>query len=200
MSAGSFKQDALGWRISLIKQQFSEWIEYKLSQFDAPDWDGGSWELGWLWQVIKFCLWSIIVILLIWFLWQFWLFLRPYWKRWQKPSNRYSPLIPEPQTHQLSVADWIERSRSARSDGNYRQAIFCLYQGMLKLLDDRGIVPSQLSFTDQEYRRSLSQTQVSPLTPYELLLSIHQRLCFSSAEADRALFEECEQAFEQIVN
>jgi hypothetical protein len=85
-------------------------------------------------------------------------------------------------------------------DGNYRQAIFCLYQAMLKLLDERGIIPTQLSLslTDEEYRRSLLKIPVSPLTPYELLLSTHQRLCFSTAEADRALFEECQQAYQQI--
>ncbi|MEO1673646.1 MAG: DUF4129 domain-containing protein [Cyanobacteria bacterium J06631_2] len=202
MSAGSFKQDGLGWRISLIKQRFSEWIEYRVSKLDLPDWDGESWELSWLWEVIKFCLWSILTILLIWLVWQLWLFLRPYWRRWQRSGDldRHSPFIPEPQTPQLSVADWVERSQSARTEGNYRQAIFCLYQAMLKLLDERGIVTSQLSFTDEEYRRSLLEVQVSPMTPYELLLSIHQRLCFSSTEADQALFEECQLAFEQIVN
>ena len=200
MSAGSFRQDGIGWRISLIQQRFGEWVEYRLSQLDLPDWEGESWDLGWLWQVIKFFLWSILAILLILLLWQLWLFIRPYWKGWQRPSDRYSPFIPQPPTPQLSVADWLERSQSARIEGNYRQAIFCLYQAMLRLLDERGIVPSQPSFTDEEYRRSLSKIQISPLTPYELLLSMHQRLCFSSAEADRAMFEECQQAFEQIAN
>ncbi|MEM6612273.1 MAG: DUF4129 domain-containing protein [Cyanobacteria bacterium P01_C01_bin.72] len=200
MSAGSFKQDGLGWRISLIRQRLGEWIEYRLSKLDLPDWEGESWELSWLWQVIKFFLWSILAILLILLLWQLWLLIRPYWKRWQRPSDRHSPFIPQPQTPQLSVAEWLERSQSARIEGNYRQAIFCLYQAMLRLLDERGIVPSQPSFTDEEYRRSLLKIQISPLTPYELLLSIHQRLCFSSAEADRAMFEECQQAFEQIAN
>jgi hypothetical protein len=69
---------------------------------------------------------------------------------------------------------------------------------MLKLLDERGIIPTQLSLTDQEYRRSLLKIPVASLNSYELLLSIHQRLCFSQAEADRALFEECQQAYQQI--
>jgi hypothetical protein len=198
MSAGSFKQDGLNWRFNLIKQRFSEWIEYQTSQFN-PDWDLKSWQSTLLWQIIKFCLWSIIAILLVWMTWQLWLLLRLYWKRWQRKSDRHTAFMPT-NTSQLSAADWVERSQSARVDGNYRQAIFCLYQAMLKLLDERGIIPTQLSLslTDEEYRRSLLKIPVSPLTPYELLLSTHQRLCFSTAEADRALFEECQQAYQQI--
>lgn len=198
MSAGSFKQDGLNWRIDLIKQRFGEWMEYQTSQLN-PDWDLASFQSTLLWQIIKFCLWSIIAILLVWMTWQLWLLSRVYWKRWQRSSDRHSVIIPT-NTTQLSAADWVERSQSARVYGNYRQAIFCLYQAMLKLLDERRIVPTQLSLTDEEYRRSLLKISVSPLTPYELLLSIHQRLCFSQAEADRALFEECQQAYQQIEN
>jgi hypothetical protein len=199
MSAGSFKQDGLSWRINLIKQRFSEWMEYQTSQLN-PDWDLGSFQSTLLWQIIKFCLWSIIAILLVWMTWQLWLLLRLFWKRWQRPSDRHTAFTSPAKTIQLSAADWVERSQSARVDGNYRQAIFCLYQAMLKLLDERGVIPTQLSLTDEEYRRSLLKIAVSPLNSYKLLLSIHQRLCFSRAEADRALFEECQQAYQQIKN
>ena len=216
MSAGSFKQDGLNWRINLIKQRFGEWMEYQTSQLN-PDWDLASFQKTLLWQIIKFCLWSIIAILLVWITWQLWLLLRLYWKRWQRTSDRHPNFTSPTQTTQLSAADWVERSQSARVDGNYQQAIFCLYQAMLKLLDERGIIPTQLSLTDQEYRRSLLDTvahggnpqdrtvsllkiPVASLNSYELLLSIHQRLCFSQAEADRALFEECQQAYQQIEN
>ena len=195
MSAGSFRQDGVGWRINLIKQRFSEWLEYKLSGLNIDgDLDFGS---SWLWQVIKFCLWSLIAILLVWITWQLWLLLRPYWKRWQRPSDRNTH-TPQPQAIQLSAADWIERSQSARIEGNYRQAIFCLYQAMLQLLDEREIVPAKKSLTDREYRQSLTEINISPLQPYELLLSIHQRLCFSNAEATQSMFEECRQAYQQI--
>jgi len=197
MSAGSFRQDGLGWRINLIRQKFSEWLEYRLSR---PNIDGNSdFGSSFFWQIIKFCLWTLIAILLVWMTWQLWLLLRPYWKRWQR-EDRNSAYTPQPKTHQLSAADWIERSQSARIEGNYRQAIFCLYQAMLQLLDERGVIPVQKSLTDREYRRSLSAIKISPLQPYELLLSIHQRLCFSNAEATQSMFEECQQAYRQIEN
>lgn len=200
MSTGLFKQDGLGWRIDLIKQRFSEWIEYKTSQLDL---DNDSWDLSFLksellWQVIKFCLWSIIAVLLVWITWQIWLLLRPYWKRWQRQSDRLAQDLKPIPTVKQSAADWVERSQTARINGNYRQAILCLYQGMLQLLDERDVIPAQLSRTDEEYRRSLNKLQVSSTQPYELLLSIHQRLCFSSAEASQSLFEQCQQAYRQI--
>ena len=200
MSAGSFKQDGLGWRINLIKQRFSEWSEYQASQLDTDSWDWGFLTSYLLWQIIKFCLWLIIALMLVWMTWQLWLLFRTYWKGWQRTSDRYSAYNPPVNTIQLSAADWVERSQSARIEGNYRQAIFCLYQAMLQLLDERDIIPNQLSLTDEEYRRSLLQIQVSPFPAYELLLSIHQRLCFSRAEANQALFEECQQAYQQIEN
>ena len=190
MSASSFRQDGLGWRINLIKQRFGEWSEYRMSRLDA-DWEFIPFKL------IEFCLWSIIAMLLVWMLWQAWLLLRPYWKRWQRSSDRSTPLTLSPTTPQLSAADWVERSQTARIDADYRRAIFCLYHAMLGLLDERGIITNQPSLTDEEYRRSLLQ-QAFPPQPYELLLSIHQRLCFSRAEADRALFERCQQAYQQI--
>ena len=194
MSAGSFKQDGLGWRSDLIKQRFNEWVEFKTSQLDTS-WDLGFLESKLLWQIIKFCLWMIIALLLVWLTWQLWLLLRPYWKRWQRNDR---PITPNTSIKiRLSVTDWVERSQTARVEGNYRQAIFCLYQAMLQLLDERNIVPHQLSLTDREYRRSLLKTQISS-QPYEFLLSIHQRLCFSKAEADRSLFEQCQQAYKQI--
>ena len=196
MSAGSFKQDGLGWRIDLIKQRFNEWIEFKTSQLDTS-WDLGFLKSELLWQIIKFCLWSIIAVLLVWLTWQLWLWLRPYWKRWQR-DDRHITSNTSINTPQLSVADWVERSQTARVDGNYRQAIFCLYQAMLQLLDERQVIANQLSLTNEEYRRSLLNMQVSPFQPYEFLLSIHQRLCFSKAKADRSLFEQCQQAYKQI--
>ena len=204
MSAGSFKQDGLGWRINLLRQQFGEWSEYRLSQLDTGDWHW-DWDLGWLqskllWQVIKFCLWSIIAIILVWLTWQLWLLLRPYWKRWQRPSDRYTSYTPPVVTPQLSSTDWVEQAQSARIAGDYRQAIFCLYQAMLQLLDEREVITAQPNLTDQEYRRSLLNIQISPLSPYELLLLTHQRLCFSHAEADQTLWEECQQAYQQIKN
>ena len=201
MSAGSFKQDGIGWRIGLLQRKVSEWIEYQTSQveIDSPDWnlENIPWKL--LWLAIKFLLWGIVTLLAVWILWQSWLFIRIYWKRWQRKSDRSWQPVPE-LIPEFSSHDWLDKSQAARINANYRQAIFCLYQAMLQLLDERKIVPAQLSRTDGEYGRSLHQTATNVLPAYELLLSIHQRLCFSRAEASHSLYEQCQQAYQQIAN
>ena len=197
MSAGAFKQDGLGWRINLIRQRFGEWSEYRLSQLDT-DWDLEFIPFKLLWRIVEFCLWSIIALILVWMLWQGWLLLRLYWRRWQRNSSHLAPIVAPAVTPTLSAADWIERSQTARIEADYCRGIFCLYQAMLSLLNEREIISIQPSYTDEEYRRSLLQKQISPLQPYELLLSSHQRLCFGRAAADRTLFERCQQAYNQI--
>ena len=200
----SFRQDGIGWRIDLIKRRVGEWIEYKTSQIDI-DIDIEGWDFGWLkspllWQTIKFLMWSTVALLAVWIVWQLYLLGRTYWKRWQRAEQGYTPVAEPVAAPQFSQADWLERSQNARIEGNYRQAIFCLYQAMLAQLHERGLIQRQLSLSDEEYRRSLTKLQIAPLQPYNFLLSIHQRLCFSKAEADRSLFEECQQAYQQIQN
>ena len=200
MSAGTFKQDGLGWRISLIQRRVGEWLEYKTSEIDV---DPEGWDWSWLkskllWQTLKFLMWSLIAIIAVWLLWQLWLLLRPYWKRWQRQGNSLNQNIPPVIIPQFSQSEWLERSQSARVEGNYHQAIICLYQAMLQLLDERGIIPNQLSRTDEEYRSSLSKEKLAASQAYDLLLSIHQQLCFSKTEADKSLYERCHQAYQQI--
>jgi hypothetical protein len=36
--------------------------------------------------------------------------------------------------------------------------------------------------------------------PYEILLDVHQQLCFGNREASPALLAECERAYEKIMN
>ena len=197
MSAGTFKQDGFGWRIDLLRSRIDEWIELKFSQleFDFPQLSFLQSEL--IWQIIRFFLWSIIAILLVWISWQIWLFLRIYLRKWQRQKNLIESNITRVTPH-LSLAEWAARSQEYSQQGDYRQGIFCLYQAMLQLLHERGIITKQSSRTDQEYKRSLQDLQLSPSQPYELLLSIHQRLCFSSAEASYSLFEQCWQAYQEI--
>ena len=198
MSVGAFKQDGFGWRIDLLRQRIDEYVEFKLSQLelDVPELSFLKSEL--LWQIVRFFLWSIFAVLLVWISWQIWLLLRIYLRRWQKQKQLVEPIRTMTSTPKLSIAEWVARSQEYSQQGDYRQGIFCLYQAMLHLLNEREIIARQSSRTDEEYRRSLQNLQLSQLQPYELLLSIHQRLCFSSAEASQSLFEQCLQAYQAI--
>ncbi|MGK7949366.1 MAG: DUF4129 domain-containing protein [Xenococcaceae cyanobacterium] len=197
MSAEKFKQNGLGWQVDLLRQRIDEYIEFKVSQLsaDIPRLEFLQSEL--FWQIVRVILWSITAILLVWISWRIWLLLRFYLRRWQRQKQTNNSTITMV-TSKITVAEWVARSQEYGKQGDYRQGIFCLYQAMLHLLEDRAIIERQSSLTDREYRRSLQNLQLSQLQTYELLLSTHQRLCFSSAEASKSLFEQCLQAYRSI--
>ena len=197
MSVGSFKQDGLGWRIDLLRQRIDEYIEFKFSQLELDFPEVSFLKSGLFWHIVNFFLWSIIAILLVWISWQIWLLFRVYLRRWKRQERLVEPTITT-SIPKLSIAEWVARSQEYSQQEDYRQGIFCLYQAMLHLLHEREIINRQSSRTDEEYRRALQNLQLSQLQPYELLLSIHQRLCFSSAEASQSLFEQCLQAYQEI--
>ena len=197
MSAEKFKQNGLGWQVDLLRQRIDEYIEFKVSQLslDIPRLEFLQSEL--FWQIVRVILWSITAILLVWISWRIWLLLRFYLRRWQRQKQTNNSTITMV-TSKISVAEWVARSQEYGKQGDYRQGIFCLYQAMLHLLEDRAIIEQQSSLTDREYQRFLQNLQLSQLQTYELLLSTHQRLCFSSAEASKSLFEQCLQAYRSI--
>ena len=197
MSAEKFKQNGLGWQVDLLRQRIDEYIEFKVSQLsaDIPRLEFLQSEL--FWQIVRVILWSITAILLVWISWRIWLLLRFYLRRWQRQKQTNNSTITMV-TSKISVAEWVARSQEYSQQGDYRQGIFCLYQAMLHLLEDRAIIEGKSSRTDEEYKRSLQNLQLSQLQTYELLLSTHQRLCFSSAEASKSLFEQCLQAYRSI--
>ncbi len=197
MSAEKFKQNGLGWQVDLLRQRIDEYIEFKVSQLsaDIPRLEFLQSEL--FWQIVRVILWSITAILLVWISWRIWLLLRFYLRRWKRQTQTNSSTITMV-TSKITVAEWVARAQEYGKQGDYRQGIFCLYQAMLHLLEDRAIIEQQSSLTDREYQRFLQNLQLSQLQTYELLLSTHQRLCFSSAEASKSLFEQCLQAYRSI--
>jgi hypothetical protein len=67
---------------------------------------------------------------------------------------------------------------------------------LLQQLNDNGIALHQPSRTDGEYLRltqDLPQEQA-----YELLLLVHEQLCFGDREISQPVFEECQQAYREI--
>lgn len=196
MATEGWQETNLGWQLRLLQTRINEWIELQATRY-APN----SLDLSWLdtqwFKTIVFGIFGLIVdLLVIWSVWQFGKFLKPYLlslrsaqRRFQNSSNT-TPVV-------LGETQWLARSRSLAEQGNYRQACLCLYQAMLEQLDTRGIIPHQPSRTDGEYLNLISQLP-NP-QPYQTLLIAHQQLCFGQVNASRSLFESCQQAYQEIV-
>lgn len=199
----TFKQNSLSWKIELLRQRLGEWWELliiklskNLPEFSDRDWKNLDQE--WLKQLIKLVLWSIIAIVLVWLTWQLWLWLRPYFLKWQRSRKQLSNLDYPKNRPTLSTNQWVTQSLEYQKQRDYRQAIFCLYQAMIQQLSDRQIINNSPSRTDGEYLNSINQLNLNQFNAYELLLSTHERLCFSSQAASQSLWNECHKAFQSL--
>jgi hypothetical protein len=199
MPTGSFEKNSIGWQLGQLQQRIGEWWELQISRFSgnqpdvsAPTW----WESPILWLIVKAAFWLLVGLLLTWLVWQLWQLLRPYVYSLRKPLSQPSDRATKTPKNELSVAAWLQRSQKFQQQGNYREACFCLYMAMLQRLNDTGIAQHQPSRTDGEYLqlvRQLPQPQ-----PYQTLLATHEQLCFSNTEASRSVFDECQQAYQEI--
>ncbi|MBD2180425.1 DUF4129 domain-containing protein [Planktothrix sp. FACHB-1355] len=195
MSADGFEKTNFGWQVQQLQQQFWEWLELKLSQtpripnISTPDWLGDL-----LWPIFKAVSWIIVAAIATWLLWQLWLILRPYLRSLSfemgNSANQSTP------AKEIATADWVKRSQQFYQQGNYGEALRCLYMAMLQKLHDSGIILNDPSRTDGEYRQ-LTET-LPKQESYQILLTTHEELCFGNAEISPETFELCQQAYRKI--
>lgn len=198
----SYEKTNWAWQIQQLQQQVGEWWELQVSRFspDTPDLPNLSW-LSWLDSpivgiVAKAIFWLILAFLLSWMAVQIMRLLSPYISSLRNQINEQSNNLTKTQVRDLSVADWLARSQKFQRQENYREACLCLYRAMLQRLHDTGIIPHEASRTDGEYLHLIQQ--LSKPNPYQILLMTHQQLCFSNSEASSSLFEQCQQAYQEI--
>lgn len=190
-AAGEFQTTSWGWQIQQAQQRVEEFVERLLFSSD-PTRDPADWSLpDWL---LDGLFWLLVIALVSWAGWQLYRLLNPY--LYPAVRRGRSPLPTTASQPQLTIADWLGRSRTAQRQGNYREACRCLYMAMLQHLSDKNLVPQQASRTDGEYLR-LVQTLNQP-QPYQTLIRTHEQLCFSDATISSDTFERCWQAYQEI--
>jgi hypothetical protein len=197
--SGKFEQSSPDWQIQQIQQRvgeqldrFWQWIERLLMGHQGTPAEG--WELpDWL---LKGLFWLIVPGLVAWLLWQLYKLLSPYLNpalRTNKKQRLNQSLV---QAKELTIAEWLQRSRQSQQQGDYGAACRSLYMAALQHLNDRDLVRQEPSRTDGEY---LSLVQILEQSqPYQILIHAHEQLCFSRAAASVELFDRCWQAYQEI--
>ncbi|NJR67027.1 MAG: DUF4129 domain-containing protein [Leptolyngbyaceae cyanobacterium CRU_2_3] len=193
--AGTFEKTNLDWQIQQLQWQFGEWLERLLaSNSDFPS--GDDWQIPqWL---LRGLFWLIVMGLASFLGWQSYKLFRPYLaESWRL---RRSPSPPAPSSSKtLAVAEWLQQSRQAQQQGNYREACRFLYQAMLQRLNDENLICQDLSRTDGEYVALLhSLSTLDRPQPYQILLRTHERLCFSKTPISAEICDRCWQAYREI--
>jgi hypothetical protein len=195
-AADGFEKTNWGWQLHQFQQQIWEWLELQFSQtrLNFPKVFASNWWFpDWLGKTL---FWVTIALLVAWISWQAW----QHWGSYlQTFPSLWRNLAAKPVTSQASeakVSEWLKRSQAFARKGNYTQACRYLYMALLQQLNDNGIALHQPSRTDGEYLRltqDLPQEQA-----YELLLLVHEQLCFGDREISQPVFEECQQAYREI--
>lgn len=170
-----------------------EWLERFFSSSNStlpavPDWQVPDW-------FQKFLFWGIVLGLILWASCQLYGLLQPYFSRYWH-LNALSPTRPADRATELTISHWLERSRHAQQQGNYREACRALYMAALQHLNDQALIYQEPSRTDGEYL-SLVQT-LAASHPYQTLIHIHEQLCFSQVEISVEVFDRCWQAYREI--
>ena len=199
MSVESFEKDSLGWQLRQLQQQIGEWWEFQTSQINInpPDdsfLSGLDFEL--IWNILKIFGWLLLAIIFCFLALQLVRLLTPYFYYLNNLGESAATQFTNRPAKNLSVSQWLEKAKKSQKQGNYREACRCLYMAALQRLNDKEIIPHQQSRTDGEYLeliRNLSQPQ-----PYQKILQTHEQLLFGNIEVSQSMFEECQQAYQQI--
>lgn len=199
MSTDNFEKTSWDWQLSQLQQQVREWTEYEFSRLQSalPQLPPG-WSISpWLSQLLNLLFWLVVAVFLIWIVWRLWREFHPYVYSWLNRRGNSSAADATIGSNDLSVGLWLARSQEFYRQGNYREACRCLYLAILQRLHDTSLVRHQTSRTDGEYLQLL-RSSVTPIQPYETLITTHEQLCFGDAEILPENYEHCQQAYREI--
>ncbi|MBD2165399.1 DUF4129 domain-containing protein [Calothrix membranacea FACHB-236] len=199
MPTESFEKNSWDWQLSQMQQQVGEWIEYQFSRLESalPQLPPG-WSISpWLSELLKFLFWLILGLFVVWLLWLLWREFGPYIYSWlTRRGNQHISRTTITAT-ELSVPLWLARSQEYYRQGNYPEACRCLYMAILQRLHDSNVINHKSSRTDGEYLQLL-RSSITPIQPYETLITTHEQLCFGDEEILPENYEHCQQAFREI--
>jgi Domain of unknown function (DUF4129) len=192
VASGTFDKNSADWWIQQQQQQVGESIESFFSGIQIGNLGGEDWALpDWFLQGF---FWTVIGAIVLGIGWQLYQIFQPYLDRYLKREKKRSAVSsPIPK---LSAPEWLERSRQAQQQGNYREACRALYMAALQQLSDRNLIRQEASRTDGEYLSLVSR--LDPYPSYQVLIRTHERLCFSDAAITAETYDRCWQAYQEI--
>ena len=196
MSTDAFEKTNWNWQLSMLQQKVGEWVEYQFSrlQGSVPGIPDGLSISPWLIELLKFLFWLVLGLFLVWLGWRLWREFNPYLYSWLARASNTTVAS----SREISINQLLTQSQEFAYQGNYREACRCLYLAMLQQLHEKAIAIQQPSRTDGEYLHLLKST-VTPIQPYETLITLHERICFDNAQMLADNYQQCRQAYQEII-
>ncbi|QLE56842.1 DUF4129 domain-containing protein [Nostoc sp. TCL26-01] len=200
MSTDSFENSSWSWQFSQLQQQVGEWLEYQSYRLEKvlPDLPPLGKISPWLANLLHLLAWVLLGLFLAIVIWRLWVVFSPYIYSWLAGNGNFPSYRTKTLAEDLTVTRWLERSQELYRQGNYREACRCLYLAILQHLHDTKTILHKSSRTDAEYLQLL-QSSTTPIQPYETVMTIHEQLCFSDGEILPENYQQCRQAYQEIV-
>jgi hypothetical protein len=201
MNTDAFEKTNWGWQFYLFQEKVGEWFEYQFSRFQKtlpelpPGWSISSW----LAELLKVLFWVILGLFVVWVIWRLWQEFNPYIYAWLARFDHGFISQNKNQANELSISLLLTKAQEFHQQGNYREACRYLYLAMLQQLHEKAIAPQQPSRTDGEYLQ-LVTSSVTPVQPYETLITTHEQLCFGNHEILAENYQQCRQAYQELFN
>lgn len=200
--ADAFEKTNWGWEFSQQQQKVGEWLEYQLNRlnFNTPKSPGGwSIDQSLLEKVLNFLFWLLVAAFVAWVVWRLWREFGSDVYRWLTRNRNFTDTPAKNTADELSVSEYLGRSQELYRQGNYGEACRCLYLAMLHQLHEKAILPHKRSRTDGEYLQLL-RLSVTPMRPYETLITTHEELCFGDRQISGENYQQCQQAYQEIAD
>jgi Domain of unknown function (DUF4129) len=201
MSTDAFEKTNWGWQFYLFQQKVGEWVEYQFSRFqqNLPELPTG-WSISpWVVELLKILFWLVLGLFVAWIGWRLWQEFSPYIYSWLARFGNSPSSQSKINSRESSIKFLLTKTQEFYSQGNYGEACRYLYLAMLQQLHEKAIALQQPSRTDGEYLQLLSST-VTPIQPYETLITTHEQLCFSNREILAENYQQCQQAYQELFN
>jgi hypothetical protein len=189
----NYQKNDFYWQWRQTQQRFTEWLEQL--QFQPPKRSTEprpTWNLEWVAEWVTWCVIALLAVLLVLLLFQAWKQGRLWWLgRELQPKSEVLPEMPIYRTR--SMNEWQREAQKFQQQGNFTEAARSLYFAMLNHLDDRKLVPQQVSRTDGEYRQLI--TPLPHATAFQILLQTHEQIEFAGLHVSSEQYQRCQQAY-----
>lgn len=198
-SEDSFEKTSWGWQLSLWQRQTGEWVEYQLSRLweNIPGLPDEGFLSPTLVEILKVAFWIALGLFIAWLALLLWKEFQPYIYDWLAKYGDPSLNKDKTNTQDSSTSFLLSQAQQFAKQGNYRQACRHLYLAMLQQLHEKAIALQQPSRTDGEYLQLL-RANVTPVQPYETLITTHEQLCFANTEIAAENYQQCQQAYQEL--
>jgi hypothetical protein len=120
--------------------------------------------------------------------------------RWKARLVRRSSALLDEDEPERSVDEWLARAAELESQGEYRQAVRCLYLACLVRFDEAGLSRFIRGQTNWEHLRRLRQKHPEYESAFRQPTRLFDQVWYGQSSADREVVEVFRKTYDEVLN